>query len=260
MSADRRERCGGAYGRAPVGRDGGAGGPGGLAAARRRGTAQSGPAPLTDQPPPPHPGRLPGADRPDPVGAVRGGRRPAPAGAASPAWCASNDPPRCWPGRWTATPRWPLCTAGCGRRWPRTARPRPSVPSTTQSLSPHITLGRTRRAGAFADRRIPELLPSPPPRGRSGHPAQLRHRGRHRGSAAAPPLSGPPGSRQLGDTPAREAPAMSFRWPRGLPVEGSAPCARSLLHVPDARRRHAGAGRPGRGRGERLRARRLHKP
>ncbi|CAM5353772.1 2'-5' RNA ligase family protein OS=Streptomyces tendae OX=1932 GN=F3L20_12840 PE=4 SV=1 [Streptomyces tendae] len=28
--------------------------------------------------------------------------------------------------------------------------------------SPHITLGRTRRAGAFADRRIPELLPSPP--------------------------------------------------------------------------------------------------
>lgn len=28
--------------------------------------------------------------------------------------------------------------------------------------SPHITLGRTRRAGAFADRRVPELLPSPP--------------------------------------------------------------------------------------------------
>ncbi|MFF3891532.1 2'-5' RNA ligase family protein [Streptomyces sp. NPDC001914] len=28
--------------------------------------------------------------------------------------------------------------------------------------SPHITLGRTRRAGAFADRRVPELLPAPP--------------------------------------------------------------------------------------------------
>ncbi|MBQ1093361.1 2'-5' RNA ligase family protein [Streptomyces sp. B93] len=28
--------------------------------------------------------------------------------------------------------------------------------------SPHITLGRTRRVGAFTDRRIPELLPSPP--------------------------------------------------------------------------------------------------
>ncbi|MFD5234221.1 2'-5' RNA ligase family protein [Streptomyces qaidamensis] len=28
--------------------------------------------------------------------------------------------------------------------------------------APHITLGRTRRAGAFADRRIPELLPTPP--------------------------------------------------------------------------------------------------
>ncbi|OIJ63972.1 2'-5' RNA ligase family protein [Streptomyces mangrovisoli] len=28
--------------------------------------------------------------------------------------------------------------------------------------SPHVTLGRTRRAGAFADRRIPELLPAPP--------------------------------------------------------------------------------------------------
>ncbi|WP_395571862.1 2'-5' RNA ligase family protein [Streptomyces sp. BK79] len=28
--------------------------------------------------------------------------------------------------------------------------------------SPHITLGRTRRAGAFAGRRIPELLPTPP--------------------------------------------------------------------------------------------------
>lgn len=28
--------------------------------------------------------------------------------------------------------------------------------------SPHITLGRTRRAGAFADRRILELLPAPP--------------------------------------------------------------------------------------------------
>ncbi|MFI1003224.1 2'-5' RNA ligase family protein [Streptomyces galbus] len=28
--------------------------------------------------------------------------------------------------------------------------------------SPHITLGRTRRAGAFADRRIPGLLPTPP--------------------------------------------------------------------------------------------------
>lgn len=27
---------------------------------------------------------------------------------------------------------------------------------------PHVTLGRTRRAGAFADRRIPELLPTPP--------------------------------------------------------------------------------------------------
>ncbi|WP_437022480.1 2'-5' RNA ligase family protein [Streptomyces sp. enrichment culture] len=29
--------------------------------------------------------------------------------------------------------------------------------------SPHITLGRTRRAGAFPDRRIRELLPAPPP-------------------------------------------------------------------------------------------------
>ncbi|MFB8773970.1 2'-5' RNA ligase family protein [Streptomyces broussonetiae] len=28
--------------------------------------------------------------------------------------------------------------------------------------SPHITLGRTRRVGAFTDRRIAELLPSPP--------------------------------------------------------------------------------------------------
>ncbi|MEU2912946.1 2'-5' RNA ligase family protein [Streptomyces massasporeus] len=28
--------------------------------------------------------------------------------------------------------------------------------------APHITLGRTRRAGAFADRGIPELLPAPP--------------------------------------------------------------------------------------------------
>ncbi|MGW3989949.1 2'-5' RNA ligase family protein [Streptomyces sp. NPDC004830] len=28
--------------------------------------------------------------------------------------------------------------------------------------APHITLGRTRRAGAFADRRIPALLPPPP--------------------------------------------------------------------------------------------------
>ncbi|MEU9352437.1 2'-5' RNA ligase family protein [Streptomyces griseoloalbus] len=28
--------------------------------------------------------------------------------------------------------------------------------------SPHITLGRTRRAGAFADRRVPDLLPTPP--------------------------------------------------------------------------------------------------
>jgi 2'-5' RNA ligase len=27
--------------------------------------------------------------------------------------------------------------------------------------SPHITLGRTRRAGAFAGRRVPELLPAP---------------------------------------------------------------------------------------------------
>ncbi|MER5717501.1 2'-5' RNA ligase family protein [Streptomyces sp. NPDC002132] len=29
--------------------------------------------------------------------------------------------------------------------------------------SPHVTLGRTRRAGAFAGRRVPELLPAPPP-------------------------------------------------------------------------------------------------
>ncbi|MCX3291776.1 2'-5' RNA ligase family protein [Streptomyces sp. NEAU-H22] len=28
--------------------------------------------------------------------------------------------------------------------------------------APHITLGRTRRAGAFAGRRVPELLPAPP--------------------------------------------------------------------------------------------------
>ncbi|GGU80523.1 hypothetical protein GCM10010275_14090 [Streptomyces litmocidini] len=32
--------------------------------------------------------------------------------------------------------------------------------------SPHVTLGRTRRAGAFTDRRIPELLPGPPPSAR----------------------------------------------------------------------------------------------
>jgi 2'-5' RNA ligase len=31
---------------------------------------------------------------------------------------------------------------------------------------PHITLGRTRRAGAFADRRVPEALPTPPPSAR----------------------------------------------------------------------------------------------
>ncbi|MFE1251687.1 2'-5' RNA ligase family protein [Streptomyces sp. NPDC058735] len=29
--------------------------------------------------------------------------------------------------------------------------------------SPHITLGRTRRPGAFAGRRVPELVPPPPP-------------------------------------------------------------------------------------------------
>ncbi len=58
-------------------------------------------------------GRLPGADRPDPLGARRGGRRPAAAGAV-PAWSASSGRPRCWPGRWTSTPRWPACTAGCG--------------------------------------------------------------------------------------------------------------------------------------------------
>ncbi|WP_435610476.1 2'-5' RNA ligase family protein [Streptomyces sp. C10-9-1] len=28
--------------------------------------------------------------------------------------------------------------------------------------SPHITLGRSQRPGAFADRRVPELLPAPP--------------------------------------------------------------------------------------------------
>ncbi|MEU2225507.1 2'-5' RNA ligase family protein [Streptomyces sp. NPDC018347] len=28
--------------------------------------------------------------------------------------------------------------------------------------SPHVTLGRTRRTGAFTDRRVPELLPAPP--------------------------------------------------------------------------------------------------
>ncbi|MEU2118085.1 2'-5' RNA ligase family protein [Streptomyces sp. NPDC016459] len=28
--------------------------------------------------------------------------------------------------------------------------------------TPHITLGRTRRVGAFADRHVPELLPTPP--------------------------------------------------------------------------------------------------
>ncbi|MGW2616884.1 2'-5' RNA ligase family protein [Streptomyces sp. NPDC001500] len=28
--------------------------------------------------------------------------------------------------------------------------------------SPHVTLGRTRRAGAFSDRRVPGLLPAPP--------------------------------------------------------------------------------------------------
>ncbi|MFF8873223.1 2'-5' RNA ligase family protein [Streptomyces massasporeus] len=28
--------------------------------------------------------------------------------------------------------------------------------------APHVTLGRTRRAGAYADRRIPGLLPAPP--------------------------------------------------------------------------------------------------
>ncbi|MDQ0485208.1 2'-5' RNA ligase [Streptomyces thermodiastaticus] len=37
--------------------------------------------------------------------------------------------------------------------------------------SPHITLGRTRRAGAFTSRRIPALLPAPP---LSAHLATLR--------------------------------------------------------------------------------------
>ncbi|WP_234439577.1 MULTISPECIES: 2'-5' RNA ligase family protein [Streptomyces] len=32
--------------------------------------------------------------------------------------------------------------------------------------SPHITLGRTRRAGAFAGRRVPDLLPVSPPSAR----------------------------------------------------------------------------------------------
>ncbi|MCE0446657.1 hypothetical protein LT493_24645 [Streptomyces tricolor] len=49
------------------------------------------------------------------------------------------------------------------RRWPRTARPRPLNPfHQPDRWSPHITLGRTRRAGAFAGRRVPELLPPPP--------------------------------------------------------------------------------------------------
>ncbi|MFF1285714.1 hypothetical protein ACFVY4_34185 [Streptomyces sp. NPDC058299] len=38
----------------------------------------------------------------------------------------------------------------------------PSPFHTPGCWSPHVTLGRTRRAGAFADRRVLELLPAPP--------------------------------------------------------------------------------------------------
>ncbi|MEU4087737.1 2'-5' RNA ligase family protein [Streptomyces aureus] len=53
-----------------------------------------------------------------------------------------------------------------GRAWDAVASDSP--PETLNPLhdparwSPHVTLGRSRRAGAFADRRIPELLPTPP--------------------------------------------------------------------------------------------------
>ncbi|MFF6815715.1 2'-5' RNA ligase family protein [Streptomyces sp. NPDC012403] len=57
--------------------------------------------------------------------------------------------------------------AGLHRRvWEAVASDSP--PATLNPLhtpgrwSPHITLGRTRRAGAFTDRRVPELLPAPP--------------------------------------------------------------------------------------------------
>ncbi|MYR44673.1 2'-5' RNA ligase family protein [Streptomyces sp. SID5910] len=57
--------------------------------------------------------------------------------------------------------------AGLHRRvWEAVASDSPPAPLSPfhdpERWSPHITLGRTRRAGAFAGRRIPELLPAPP--------------------------------------------------------------------------------------------------
>ncbi|WP_225813451.1 2'-5' RNA ligase family protein [Streptomyces spinosus] len=60
------------------------------------------------------------------------------------------------------------CALAGLHRWVWDAVASDSPPETLNPLhapgrwSPHITLGRTRRAGAFADRRVPELLPSPP--------------------------------------------------------------------------------------------------
>ncbi|MCX5000509.1 2'-5' RNA ligase family protein [Streptomyces longwoodensis] len=66
---------------------------------------------------------------------------------------------------WALAPD-PALTALHRRVWEAVASDSP--PETLNPLhtpgrwSPHITLGRTRRAGAFADRRIPRLLPMPP--------------------------------------------------------------------------------------------------
>ncbi|MFJ4809592.1 2'-5' RNA ligase family protein [Streptomyces longwoodensis] len=60
----------------------------------------------------------------------------------------------------------PALTALHRRVWEAVASDSP--PETLNPLhapgrwNPHVTLGRTRRAGAFADRRIPGLLPTPP--------------------------------------------------------------------------------------------------
>lgn len=52
------------------------------------------------------------------------------------------------------------------RVWEATASDSPSRTSNPLHepgrWNPHITLGRTRRAGAFAGRRVPDLLPVPP--------------------------------------------------------------------------------------------------
>ncbi|MFJ3224416.1 2'-5' RNA ligase family protein [Streptomyces sp. NPDC086783] len=60
----------------------------------------------------------------------------------------------------------PLLAALHRRVWEAVASDSPSETlnpfHTPGRWSPHVTLGRTRRAGAFAGRRVPELLPAPP--------------------------------------------------------------------------------------------------